>query len=107
MVKEKKSQKASSNNPIFSNWYVQFLMVTLLGAIITFLVWKKGLILTIFKNFNVSNEEQARVILKHNHSPITFYFMIGFGFACVVMLIKLLFEKRQDKKKDDDDYEDD
>jgi hypothetical protein len=64
------------------------------------------LIRTIFEKLDLSKGEQIRLIIKYNHSPIKANLIHGFGFSCVIMLAKLLFEGKKGKTKTKDEYED-
>ncbi len=88
MSDQTKNTNSNVKKSIFENGYVQFLGVILLGAVITFFIWRSGLILNIFEKLNVSKEDQLRLILKHNRSPLVFYFMFGFGIALISFFIK-------------------
>lgn len=107
MVKEKRESKPTIKNEIFSNWYVQLLILTLVCALINHFVWTGSLIRTIFEKFDLSKDEQIRLILKYNHSPLKANLILGFGFSCVIMIGKSLFEGKKGKKKTNDEYEDD
>ena len=101
----KKTKKSSSNQSknLFHNDYVQLLGFTLIGALLTFFIWRSGYLLKILDAFNLSNGQKISLILKHNQSPIVFYLMIGFTLALIIFLIKLIFVKRKDKGENEQD----
>ena len=99
MSKKTNNANANFNSDILNNGFIRFLAITIIGALITFIVWQSGFALTIFEKLNLSKGEQIRIVLKHNHSPLVFYLMFGFAFSIITFFIRELlgFKKKKNK----------
>ena len=102
MSKKTNSSNANFNSAILNNGFIRFLAITIIGALITFIIWQSGFTLAIFEKLNLSKGEQVRIVLKHNHSPLVFYLMFGFTFSIIIFLVRELLGIKKKKNKEID-----